>query len=83
MDENKRKKLLLLGYEVAETCATCTHAKLTDRFGTCQRHTYEHVKHSSPRRRQLSISAFGSCKDYVRDEVKSAVEVGAYIEFMK
>jgi hypothetical protein len=67
MDANKLKVLQDIGFQVKKTCANCVHGKFTEWFGTCNIHTYEHLKHTGPAR-QLSITKDGYCPKYENDE---------------
>jgi hypothetical protein len=61
MDANKKRKLTDLGYRVLDTCGRCMHGQFKGyEWGTCQKHTYQHQKHSY-KVRQLSIHRSGYC----------------------
>ncbi len=65
MDANKLVKLKVIGYTIRKACGNCVHSLFpnpnTD-WGTCYKHTYEHLKHSN-QKRQLSIHRSGVCAD--------------------
>lgn len=65
MDENKRLKLVDIGYEIPHACGTCEHAHFRpgSDFGGCMLHKYDHRKHSDDEM-DLSIYRFGVCGDY-------------------
>lgn len=79
MDANKLKVLRALPYRINPCCALCQHGWFPkDDWGTCELHTYEHEKHTGPRR-QLSIYKQGSCPKF---EAKPHLEhLGAFREF--
>ena len=64
MDENKAKKLQEIGFKILPVCGLCKYAAFSDyRWGTCEKHTYEHEKHTGPPR-QVSVHFAGTCKDF-------------------
>lgn len=83
MDENKRQELLHIGYKIENVCGLCEHFTVTkgSSFGTCNIHTYVHLKHTGPPR-QLSVYEYGGCPKFeaVRDV---DTYLNHYIEFMK
>jgi hypothetical protein len=81
MDENKRAKLIDIGYHIRPCCAMCRHAefKPTQAWGGCQLHEYTHLKHSGPDKK-LSIHLLGFCSGFERDE-QALATLGNYQEF--
>jgi hypothetical protein len=82
VDENKRKKLIEIDYEVRECCALCKHSDLRvqDEWGTCAIQRYSHLKHSVSGR-QLSVSRHGWCNKF--DEDPTAVgRLGKFEAFL-
>jgi hypothetical protein len=84
MDENKKKKLQEIKYEVFKCCGLCadfmrSHQTMT--FGTCAKNEYEHLKHTEPSS-PLSVTAFGGCPDWSQDQYKVALMHG-FNEFKK
>lgn len=66
MDENKRLKLVEIGYEIKPVCMTCSYGRFDNAFeifGTCRKHSYVHLKHSQSTR-ELSVFKAGSCSDH-------------------
>lgn len=65
MDENKRLKLIEIGYEIKPSCGMCVHSDIRDDddFGDCNEHSYVHRKHSQGQK-PLSILRYGSCPQY-------------------
>ena len=83
MDENKRLKLVEIGYEIKPSCGMCLHAKIEDDedFGTCNKHEYKHLKHiGSPRK--LSILRYGNCPQY-EPVLAFANYIHGFKEFLK
>lgn len=65
MDENKLKLLKKIDYKIEGTCGICKFGRFANPaadFGTCDRHTYEHLKHSDSLR-ALSVFRHGVCGD--------------------
>ena len=83
MDANKLEVLRRIGYRIQTHCGICRHADLSpDGWGYCDRHTYQHRKHSEERSR-LSIHRTGSCMDFERDDDKiAALGLHAFEEFL-
>lgn len=83
MDSEKFKVLKGIGYVVKETCSTCIHANIRAgaMFGTCEKHSYDHQKHSGPPR-QLSINRSGWCPDYVPSATRET-ELHRFSEFLE
>lgn len=84
MDENKRLKLVEIGYEIRPTCNTCIYGRfdnLYEIFGTCKKYSYEHLKHSD-KKRELSVFKAGSCPEHEMDPGTEAAMHG-FKEFMK
>jgi hypothetical protein len=84
VDENKRLKLVDIGYEIRPSCLTCVHGRFenpNEVFGTCKKHEYRHMKHSE-KRRELSVFKAGSCIDH---ELSPDVEalIHGFKEFIK
>ena len=71
MDNNKKDKLKEIGYTIQNTCGICVHSNINANWGTCNLHTYYHLKHTESKR-HLSIYRGGSCNSFERDidEVK-------------
>ena len=63
MDKNKLKKLKEIGYHIKKCCGLCRHSHIKKLWGTCEKHDYEHLKHTDALR-QLSINVYGTCKDF-------------------
>lgn len=70
MDNNKLDKLKEIAYEIKPSCGTCTFFKQysDEDFGDCQKHTYQHQKHSGGQR-HLSVVQYGSCHSYEPTEL--------------
>lgn len=70
MDPKKLAVLRSLPYRILPTCGLCLNADIRrgEAFGTCQRHSYEHVKHRELR--QLSIHRSGTCPDFSWDQMQ-------------
>lgn len=79
MDQNKRLKLVEVGYRINPSCGTCSFGSFarTLDFGECRRHLYEHAKHVGPPR-FLSVHRAGSCTSFKQG---SMIRLGAYVEF--
>lgn len=58
----------------------CRYAKLNGEWGECQKHTYEHQKHST-KKRHLSVVAFGSCPSFEANPAK-VTEIHGFAEFL-
>lgn len=84
MDANKLKVLREIDYTIHPHCGICRHADLSsDGWGYCNRHTYEHRKHSEPVSR-LSVHRTGSCSSFELDEnALAAVGLHAFREFVQ
>ena len=86
MDANKLVKLKLIHYQVRQTCGNCVHSFFPNRqteWGTCSKHTYDHLKHSDEKR-QLSIHRFGWCDDYATSPTAtSALNLGGFEELVE
>lgn len=81
MDASKLKVLRSLPYRVMPVCGLCLHGWFPkDDWGTCSVHTYEHEKHTGPRR-SLSIHKFGTCKKF--EPRPNLSHLGAFEEFLK
>lgn len=79
MDANKRQVLEDIGYRIQPTCGGCSHSSFpSDEWGTCDRHSYEHLKHTGERR-HLSVHSSGYCPWF---EPTESWELGAYVEFV-
>ena len=88
MDENKKKKLEEIGFQVRECCATCKHSSfsraeqgLSGGFGVCEIQTYDHLKHTD-NPRQLSINIAGWCPLFELDPSMPA-QLHGFFEFME
>lgn len=87
MDENKRLKLIEIGYEIRPTCSTCAHGEFKFRmtWGSCSKHEYTHLKHTGPDR-HVSIHVDGHCPSFKEDPAKVAKlseHLGRWQEFLK
>jgi hypothetical protein len=84
MDKNKLQTLKDIGYQIKETCETCTHSSFSvgikSRFGVCARYTYKHLKHDGDF--FLSIINNGWCDKYEPSSLISVV-LESYTEFYK
>lgn len=87
MDENKRKTLREIGYEIPSSCFTCAHGEfntlksMSDLWGSCAIQEYQHLKHTGEKRR-LSIYAGGRCGKFEQHAGKAA-HIGSFQEFFK
>jgi hypothetical protein len=86
VDENKRLKLIEIGYEIRPTCLTCAHGEFRlqepmGNWGSCLKHDYAHLKHTGERRR-LSVYSGGHCSGYEEHRGKTA-HIGTFLEFVK
>ena len=83
MDANKLEVLRAIGYRIQPHCGICVHAELSaDGWGTCEAHTYSHLKHSEARS-HLSIHSTGSCSSFEIDHAKVAIlGLHAFAEFL-
>lgn len=84
MDANKLKVLREVGYKVRQSCETCIHSDLSpDGWGYCNKHRYEHLKHSEKQSR-LSIHRSGCCTSYQKNEISLALlALHAFSEFVE
>ena len=85
-DDNKFKKLREIGYSIKVTCGTCKFGGFSSPrgwWGTCAKHTYQHLKHDNPEGgRGISVVRAGSCSEGVLfDGAEGAF--GAHAEFIK
>ena len=81
MDANKEKKLHDIGFRILQTCALCEHGCFpNDDWGTCSKHSYEHLKHSESSR-DLSVHKNGSCNDFSVNE-KEITKLKRYLQFI-
>lgn len=81
MDENKRKKLIDIGYEIHKTCSLCIHSRFNGQtFGDCIVQTYYHKKHEDTK--QLSIHESGSCPKFEIDPIREMF-MHKFSEFIK
>ncbi len=82
MDENKRRKLDLIGYKIAPACGFCEYGKFSpcNDFGDCAANSYVHEKHG--RTHQLSINRFGLCPTY-KEDPRKIVFIHAFKQFME
>jgi hypothetical protein len=61
VDANKLSRLTEIGYRIGPQCGLCRHGRFTTYdWGSCDRHQYEHGKHTGPAR-ALSIFRGGVC----------------------
>lgn len=84
MDENKRKMLKEINYEVHKACGLCEHfvlAKEGQMFGSCARFGYSHLKHTEDISR-LSVTAFGSCPQWIPSQ-RRQTRLHGFVEFIK
>lgn len=80
MDTNKLKVLRGLPYSIQKTCGLCTHGVFPNNdWGTCQLHTYDHLKHTGEDRK-LSIVRYGSCPSFEFHKPLEAM-LGSFKEF--
>lgn len=80
MDQNKLEKLREIEYTIQKTCILCCFSTfLSDEWGTCSCHKYEHVKHSGSVR-LLSINKAGGCENFTLKRIHG---LGKYDEFLK
>lgn len=83
MDLNKLAELRRIGYKIPKTCRFCKHSRfaIASEWGTCDVHTYEHLKHTDAVR-QLSIYKDGACSDKFEMTEQAADLLGAWHEFL-
>jgi len=83
MDENKRLKLVDIGYEIRPVCITCVYGRFSpnSHFGDCVRWKYDHLKHSDSHR-DLSVYRAGSCGEHELNPGTEAALHG-FKEFVK
>ena len=83
MDNNKLKKLTEINYVVPPSCGLCRFARfsITNLWGDCSRHTYQHLKHTGPAR-NMSVSRFGVCDKFEPDD-RALAQLGKYGKFFK
>lgn len=83
MDENKREKLRLLGYQIRPCCGLCIHSDFQPgaEWGTCKIIEYQHRKHTQTDR-QLSIYKAGVCSEVELDLMMEKGLAG-FAEFIK
>ena len=63
MDTNKLVKLKKVNYSFKPVCFLCNYGLFYNSdWGTCQLHTYDHIKHGN--KRQMSIHKCGGCEDF-------------------
>ena len=82
MDQNKREKLIEIGYKIQRCCAFCVNSNIAPGkdWGTCNALIYSHLKHSDSER-QLSISRFGWCTGFKLNHQAMSV-LGKFAEFL-
>ncbi len=83
MDENKRQRLIDIGYSIGPACGTCAHGKFHEAydFGDCRLHAYRHLKHSTDVR-DLSVFRYVRCPNYgSRDGLTTFIH--GFAEFVK
>lgn len=85
MDANKQEALDQIGYEIPACCGLCRFGQFPQNdWGTCDLHSYTHLKHSGPDRR-LSVYRFGLCRgagQFQPDPTKIAA-LGAFARFFR
>jgi hypothetical protein len=81
MDENKKKRLEEIGYEINPCCGLCMYGKFKGTmFGDCTKHSYVHLKHSADKK-NLSINVYGVCEDFEYDK-KLEGQLHKFTEFL-
>lgn len=75
MDQNKKEKLIEIGYRVQKSCALCIHSQFNyGDWGLCGKFFYLHQKHSpvaqNDGKRSLSIHKTGVCSGFELSEEK-------------
>jgi hypothetical protein len=81
VDENKLLMLRGMAYRIERVCGLCKNGWFPkDGWGTCEVHTYEHLKHTQGRR-QLSIHRFGSCGAFDLDPKRASL-LGSFKQFL-
>lgn len=63
MDANKLALLQDIDYSISRSCGNCIHSQLNGDWGTCNKFTYRHQKHTDSVR-QLSINRYGQCMEH-------------------
>jgi len=84
MDDNKKKVLQEIKYEVHKCCGLCANFMRSHQngmFGTCIKNGYEHLKHNESQR-ELSVTIYGGCPDWEEDRIKKNLLHG-FAEFQK
>lgn len=84
MDENKKEKLVQIGYVIHDHCGVCVHGNFFDSssdWGVCRKYFYEHLKHSDSTR-QLSITKYGWCPSF-EGQAPILPHFGAFEPFRK
>lgn len=81
MDANKLKKLKEVGYTIQQACTLCKHSTFPhkSKWGTCDKLTYDHLKHSDSKR-HLSIYAFGTCEEFEENKDETVLITKGYQE---
>lgn len=79
MDANKLKVLQDIDYTVQKSCMLCVHF-VGYTWGTCDRHEYEHLKHTE-RLRELTVHASGICKHFEEDHT-ARPHLGKFAQFL-
>lgn len=61
----------------------CMHSdfNVSQNYGLCKKHTYEHLKHSD-KERQLSIHEYGTCSSFEYDYSGGFID-STWFEFLK
>jgi hypothetical protein len=76
-DENKLKAMAEAGYEIVDSCQTCTHSGFAgNTWGVCEAGDYSHSKHIGERR--LPANRILKCGNFERDDLVVADLLGAY-----
>lgn len=84
MDANKLSKLKEIDYHIPKTCGLCVHSSfssLSGQWGECEKHTYDHQKHSESRR-LLSIYRGGTCNSFEQSTYETE-ELNRFAEFVR
>jgi hypothetical protein len=74
MDDNKRRKLEQVGYQIKSVYLNA------DGWGLCTRHVYEHSKHD--REHYMTIHRTGSCDKFLPSS-SATDKLGSFNDFRK
>jgi hypothetical protein len=81
VDVNKLRVLQGLPYRISPVCGLCEYGSFPkDDWGSCDLHTYEHLKHSEAHR-QVSIHKYGGCPSFKLDASKASL-LGFFKQFL-